>query len=252
VLVPFRYNTDGTGRLPPMDAATVTAYRNAFKAMYPVADVEVTVHAIVDTSININSGDGWELWLDQLMDVRQADAPPSNHYYYGVAAPASSFNAFCSGGCVVGLGNVPSANNPFLFASVGVSFSQSLLISTALHEVGHTMGRSHVGCGGPSGVDPNYPYAGGGIGVWGYDAVAGTLLAPSAYTDIMGYCDDQWISDYQYSAIFKRLAAVNGAALVAPGPPQAYRVGTVDADGDVTWRRTATGASTPREAPRPG
>jgi hypothetical protein len=240
VLVPFRYNADGSGRLPPIDATSVAAYRDAFAAMYPVAEVTVTVRAAVDLDISISSGNSWSNWLDQLMDVRQADNPPSNHYYYGIAAPATSFNTFCNGGCIVGLGNVPSAQNPFLFASVGVSFAQARLLTTSLHEVGHTMGRPHVDCGGPSGTDQNYPYSGDTIGVWGYDAVDDQFLTPSTYSDIMGYCDDQWISDYQYQKIFNRISTVNGSAKPSFGPPQAYRVGVVDEGGNVVWRRTTT------------
>ncbi len=246
VLVPFRYNADGSGRLPPLDDASIAAHRSAFKAMYPVADVEVSVHAPVDTSITIQSSSSWGQWLDELAGVRQADAPAANVYYYGLAAPATSFGGFCNGGCIVGLGNVPSANNPFLFASVGVSFPGNLLSDTALHEVGHTMGRQHVDCGGPAGIDPNFPYPGGSIGVWGYDAVKDKLKDPSVFTDIMGYCNSQWMSDYETKAIFERIANVNdGATPLIIGPPQTYRVGLVDAAGNIEWRRFATLALPP-------
>jgi hypothetical protein len=236
VLVPFRYNADGSGRLPPTDAASVEAHRRAFQAMYPVADVEVTVHAPVDTSIAISSDDSWGQWLDALRDVRQADDPPSNVYYYGVASPATSFGTFCNGGCIVGLGNVPGANNSFLFTAVGVSFSGRLLSDTALHEIGHTMGRSHIDCGGATGIDPDFPYDNGSVGSWGYDALADELKSPATFTDIMGYCSKQWISDYEYNAIYKRISVVNGSSARSTAPPQTYRVGRVDANGTVTWR----------------
>lgn len=240
VLVPFRYNADGSGRLPPLDADAIAGYRHAFTAMYPVPDVDVTVRAPVDLGYSISSGNSWSRWLDDLVSVRQADGPASNVYYYGVAAPAASFGQFCGGGCIVGLGNVPGAQNSFLFASVGVSFAGSLNLPTSLHEVGHTMGRPHAPCGGPSGVDPSYPYAGASIGVWGYDAIADRLKDPGEYTDIMGYCQTQWISDYQYDHIFSRLRSVNGSAAAVAGEPQLYRVGLVDGAGHVTWTRTTT------------
>jgi hypothetical protein len=49
-------------------------------------------------------------------------------------------------------------------------------------------------------VDPNYPYPGGVIGVPGWDAFAATssLKNKSTFTDVMGYCSNQWISDYTY------------------------------------------------------
>jgi hypothetical protein len=240
VLVPFRYGADGSGRLPPTDAASVAAHKAAFQAMYPVADMDVTVHAPVDTNITIQSSDSWSAWLDELDGVRQADNPPDNTYYFGLSSPASSFGAFCNGSCIVGLGHVPGANNSFLFGAVGVSFSGNLLSGTALHEIGHTMGRQHVDCGGPSGIDPNFPYEGGAVGVWGYDAVNDKLKDPGTFTDIMGYCNRQWISDYEYEAIYQRLARVNGASFTKLEVEQAYRVGTVDGRGVVTWRRVAT------------
>jgi hypothetical protein len=237
VLVPFRYNADGSGRLPPIDAAAVEAHRTAFRAMYPVADVDVTVHAPVDTNITIQSDDSWGQWLNALRTVRQNDDPPSNTYYYGLASPATSFGTFCNGGCIVGLGNVPGANNSSLFTAVGVSFTNRLLSDTALHEIGHTMGRSHIDCGGATGIDPNFPYDNGSIGTWGYDASADQLKSPALNqsTDIMGYCDNQWISDYEYKAIFNRLSQVNASSARITALPQTYRVGRVDANGTVIW-----------------
>ena len=65
------------------------------------------------------------------------------------------------------------------------------------HELGHTWGQSHTPCGTPPGVDPAYPYHSGNIGVYGYDLGNGTLKVPGQ-PDIMGYCDNPWVSDYIY------------------------------------------------------
>ena len=70
----------------------------------------------------------------------------------------------------------------------------------AAHELGHNFGRSHAPCGGVASPDPNYPYAGGVTGQWGYDLVAGTLKPPTN-TDLMGYCGNTWISDYTYMGV---------------------------------------------------
>jgi hypothetical protein len=237
VLVPFQYNADGSGRMPPVDDEAVERYRKLFLAMYPVAEVNVTVREPVPYNSSIGSGSGWSSWLDRLTAIRDNDDPPPNAYYYGIASPRSTFSAYCSGGCIIGLGWVPGRDDEYGRASVGVTFADSLGIYTSMHEVGHTMGRSHTPCGGPSGVDWSFPYSGGGVGVWGYDAVEQKLKSPSTYTDIMGYCNQQWISDYTYNGIHSRVSYVNQLAPAA-NTGGLFRVGLVDAAGDVTWTRT--------------
>ncbi len=241
VLVPFQYDADGSHRVPPTSGAALQEYRDRFLAMYPIAEVEVTVHSPVAYSSTIGASSGWENWLDKLTSVREQDNPPSNSFYFGVASPAASFYAFCSSGCIAGLGWVAGRDNHNLQAAVGVSFSEDVNVFTSLHEVGHTLGRSHSPCGNPSGIDQNFPYSGGKVGVWGYDALDDTLMDPSVYTDIMGYCDNQWVSDYTYAAMFDRIAYVNEQpSFRLNSQPQQYRVGLVDGAGNVTWRRYTT------------
>ena len=68
------------------------------------------------------------------------------------------------------------------------------------HEIGHNWNRNHSPCGNPAGVDPNYPYFGGVIGVYGFDVATQTLFAPTIY-DVMSYCHPYWISDYTYVGV---------------------------------------------------
>jgi hypothetical protein len=42
--------------------------------------------------------------------------------------------------------------------------------------------------------------------VYGYDVAAG-VLKPRASHDLMGYCDDEWISDYTYEAVMQYRSA---------------------------------------------
>jgi len=91
---------------------------------------------------------------------------------------------------VAGYGYVPGR------AAVGWDYLPSGRNVTA-HELGHNFSRFHAPCGGVGGPDPNYPYAGGTIGVYGYDLSTNTLRLPSS-VDLMGYCSTPWISDYNY------------------------------------------------------
>ena len=75
-------------------------------------------------------------------------------------------------------------------------------VTELAHEVGHNLDLRHAPCGGPSSLDPSFPYADGGIGVWGYDFRDGSLVDPTYRRDIMGYCYDQgWLSDYHFERV---------------------------------------------------
>jgi hypothetical protein len=68
----------------------------------------------------------------------------------------------------------------------------------AAHEWGHNFSRSHAPCG--TSGDANYPYAGGVIGHYGWNPSTNALVAPTA-TDIMSYCSNTWVSDYNWTAV---------------------------------------------------
>lgn len=234
VLVPVRYFGDGSGRLPDTSPEQVRIFRDAMMGLYPASEVNVTVRErALDFNGGISAnGSGWSSLLNECMATRNADRAPGGTYYYCLFAPSDSFRNFCSRGCVSGLGPVPSSRDTYSRASIGLGFRGSE--GTFVHEVAHSLGRSHAPCGGASGADPSFPYGGGSIGVWGYDIVSGQLKDPRTHSDILGYCDTQWISDYTYSAIFSRLRSVNTSFLVA-GDPVRYATLVVDVDGGLSW-----------------
>ena len=53
--------------------------------------------------------------------------------------------------------------------------------------------------------DPNYPYAGRRHRRLRLDVAAQTLKPPT-YTDLMGYCNNEWISDYTYTGCWTTAA----------------------------------------------
>src|SRR5690606_15694093 len=96
--------------------------------------------------------------------------------------------------------------------AVGVGLGyRGVADGTFVHEMGHVYRLMHAPCGAASGTDPNFPYRGATLGVWGYDARTGAMIDPrDQYRDFMSYCDPAWISDYNYQSLVDRFSIVNG------------------------------------------
>jgi Peptidase M66 len=247
-LVPVQYNADGSGRVPSTSPAVLDALKKKTLELYPVPDVELTVHAPIPFAgvISADGTQGWDAVVTDIAQLRAQEAAPADVYYYGVFAPAASFAAYCPQSCVLGLASgIPAATDATQRAAAGALFGDALTIGTLPHELGHTHGRSHAPCGGAAGADPAYPYAGGKIGTWGYSIVTKTLFDPATYVDQMSYCHPEWQSDYSFNALFVRGKLVSNANIVsgddAPGQgvPQSYRFATVHADGSLTWHASS-------------
>ena len=238
VLVPVRYNADGSGRLPELGDEQIGLYEDMFYTNYPIPGVNITVLEPFDWNTGLSAyGGGWSELLNAIMQLRSANGAAFNEYYYGVFAPASSLQAFCGQGCVAGLCNlVEDPSNSFARACIGLGFPGEMAAGTMIHEVGHAHGRAHSPSGGASGVDPNYPYSGGFIGVHGYDIVNDLLKAPNSFYDFMGYGDPVWVSDYTYDALYDRISIVNQSAqwVMPPGFQESWSSLAVGSNGEVT------------------
>jgi IPT/TIG domain-containing protein/peptidase M66-like protein len=200
--------------------------RNAWidfaKRLHPVPDaVDVTVGSTMNSSVATlsSTGTGWSTVLNELNAKRTADGA-TDRYYYGVVKVN-----YTSG--VAGLG--------FVGAPAAIGWDLSSGPSVLAHEVGHNFGRPHSPCGGASSPDPNYPYAGGLIGVTGWDvfATSNNLKNAATYTDVMGYCNPQWISDYVYTSVLNFRSA-SSLGLVAPAQGRA-------GEGLLVWGRIEDG-----------
>ncbi len=196
-LVPVAQTVNGnTGNVT---SANLSQYLAPMLQMYPLVAIDADIRSTYTTSAPaLQSGDGNGAWgqiLSEVNALRTADG--SSRYYYGVV-----HTSYTAG--VAGLGFVPGKSAigwDYLPTGAGVM----------AHETGHNFGRFHAPSCGAGGPDPNYPssglYAGGKIGVYGYDLTGGVLKAPTAYYDLMGYCNPTWISDYTYEGILDYRAA---------------------------------------------
>ena len=240
VLVPVRYQTDGSNRTPTIDGATVARFTERMYGMFPLVDLEVSTRQVpldFDRAIGAD-GEGWSDLLNECLSLRANDSASSNTFYYCAVRPSDDAADFCSQGCVAGLGPVPSAGDTFNRAAIGLLYEDG--VGTFVHEIGHTLGLSHAPCGGASGADPDFPYTDGGIGALGFD-IATQQLLDTQHRDVMGYCGPVWISDYHYALLHDRLVVVtapSAASLKRAETAFALRPVIIDIDGTLTIGET--------------
>ncbi len=246
MLVPIKYDADGSGRVPDLSEDVVDMYRQYMYAHYPAAEVEVSVGNELSWSQTVSGMDqhAWSALLSAVGDSRSEQGAEDDMYLYGLFEAAASFSDFCAGGCISGLSNLGmSATDAWSRASIGVGYGSSASAETMVHEIGHAHGRSHTdgGCGS-TGHDDSYPHKGGYIGVRGYDWRTGKLYESEAYWDFMSYCSPTWVSDYTYDKLHTRVKSVSDHyytdTTYALGiPPVDYWAAWVMPDGSVTWGR---------------
>jgi CARDB len=187
-LVPVKQKDNSVGNVTE---ANKNGFLAAAMKMYPLPGYDVLVGSVLvsDTAVvdANNTNKAWNGILEEVNARRLADN--STRYYYGVVNPP-----YTSGVAGVGYVGLPPS-------AVGWDMLPSGA-SVAAHEWGHNWGRQHAPCGGASNPDGGYPYSGGVIGVYGFDLETSALKPASAH-DIMGYCNNEWISDYTYRGVLE-------------------------------------------------
>jgi hypothetical protein len=147
--------------------------------------------------------------------LRAENGVPGDIFMYGMISDASGI--FPRGQAS---GNVSSG--PAGSGNWGWDYDGSYADWYAGHEIGHTLGRAHptpsaIPCGN-SASDDNYPYFSGQIGNGlgegldvgdpGLNPLLKVAIYPSFFWhDVMTYCNNQWISDYTYNAMYSFMMA---------------------------------------------
>ncbi len=194
---------DSTGLTGQVDFATIPNFTAELERWYPTSSVDPDLHATYTTSAPpLSSNDANGAWGQVLSEIRLLRLNEgSSRYYYGVVKVGYS-----SG--VAGLGYVPSQPNSGSKAAIG--WDRNRVGWVTAHEVGHNHGRNHSpGCGA-QGVDPGYPYSDGSIGAFGYDHRTMTVVGPGGTFDFMSYCNQNWVSDYTWDAMWQWRLAESG------------------------------------------
>ncbi len=218
-LVPIRQT--GPGTTGNVSAANKETWVRDLLAMFPVAEYDVDIRTPYSTSLTANTSTNWQRMVNEMFALREADA--NDRYYYGILTHPGG----------VGIAGIGFIGYP---AALGYD-ALPAGAGTLAHELGHNMGREHAPCGGPAGPDPNFPYAGGGIGAHGYDVLRGEAKSPLIQKDLMTYCDPEWISDYTYRGVLQFRTSgdgeTSGDARAAAAEPSLLVWGRMDAEGAV-------------------
>jgi hypothetical protein len=236
--------------LPDTSDTALTVYRQQLMAMYPIDGVEFTVASQMSIAYPVD----WEGTLDQMRTRRKNDNPPADVYYFGLLKPQDTFAKFCGNSCTTGIGYVADATAPSFRAAMGIGFADRASAETMAHELGHNHGRNHAPCvpkgGTISGVDPKYPFPDGRTGVIGFDSRTKVMMPADTSTDLMGYCNNVWLSEYTYGGITDRVALVNGNTTqsLTPGLAQTWRVLLLSSSGP-RWGSPITRPSLPEGKP---
>lgn len=194
------------GGAPTLAPSDVQAAVREITRLYPLGKVSASVESPFTPSVpdlatvaNVNQA------LLDLESKRIADGALQT-YYQGIWRPGSD----CP---YSGLGFIGSPSNTSSRSSLACLGQYS----ASAHELGHNLGLRHAPCGAVSNPDPDFPYSGGLIGLGQPVDTTGPGLVYAdpgnpSYHDIMGYCGAFWISDYNYTKVFKALAqATRGA-----------------------------------------
>lgn len=149
---------------------------------------------------------------------------PTSTRYYGMVDDGGGFMRGCAIAIPSYVASGPTGANGFPWDNDG-SYGDWY----GAHELAHTWAQRHPGfCGNPTQPrDPLgnlYPYPGGQISgaqsgsdaFYGFDALTRTLYGP-AWTDLMTYCDNEWVSDFTFEGLMDRLQSEGAAGAGAAG-----------------------------------
>lgn len=237
VLVPIQIG-GATGSIPTTPFAVRDLLAMSFPYPHESISVETRSPLAIAGLTELSSGADVSRVLAEIEAARALENPGA--IYYGFVADRV-MRTVIGFGRLVGVAYVNSpeyAPHAWKLSALGTDSMLALAVPDSLglpwtwwarimvHELGHVHGRHHAPCGGAGGADPAFPYSNGALGSQGIyasfynDATFGSVGAPASMTDVMGYCEGVWFSDYNYYAIQRfaeRYSSATDASAVYAG-----------------------------------
>ena len=192
-------------------------FMNPIMNYMPVSSVEMTDEGV----ISHDSGTTWSYFraLRSLQDHWMENAE-ADEYYHGIFI----YGRGDPGGVAYLSGHVGLSLDPYEYNN------GSLLDDYYIfpHEMGHNYSLTHAPCGGPAGVDSNYPYRNARLGPRrGWKFIENRFIdSKETYYDLMSYCGPRSVSDYNFKKSGRYLEQV--VRLAAQQPPQVVASNTSD------------------------
>lgn len=229
-LIPIHWEArDITGDIHSGNLGT---YLEETERWLPTSEISANIRDPFSTDEDLGTSSGWMTLLSDLQAVRTAEAA-GDTYYHGIIP---DFQGISFGGLAY------VASSPASRFRTALSYDRlPVAPGTVAHELAHNMGQLHAPCGSPAGVDSNFPYSDGGIGVPGYDVLDGELVDPDGHSDFLSYCHPRWISDYMYDRLVEWRRAdelAESPSLAGTGAARASAPPSADGtEGLLVWGR---------------
>jgi len=227
------YSAGGSTHIASWD--DVFALISWLKRAYPIPSLDWSVSTLNWTPTITPGLAGCGVVNTDLAAIRGLDGSPARLHYYGMVTDTGCWMRGCAHDSYI-------ASGPTGSGTWGWDFDGSYGDWYGAHELGHTYGRSHTQgtqpppcgtcgvppCGGSCGCEGGsvFQYDDGRIGgpaanpdrYFGWD-VELRQVYDSDWTDLMTYCDNEWVSDITYNGLRSRLQTE------AAAPPRPLRLG---------------------------
>jgi hypothetical protein len=230
LLVPVEFSVGDATFSPDTSMAQLELLRREVVKLFPIANVEMQIR---QTALRSSAPDIVGV-LDEVTALRDEESTDPGLSYYGLVKFGDELASYCSPSCVLGASTIGETGSGGV--AVGIGYVGAKAALTFAHELGHVYGRPHAPCGIAG--EAAFPYAGGGIGSWGYDIFEHALMDPAIHRDFMGYCTPTWVSDYTFEHLREYIADVpqEKRARTSAGPKR-FRTLIRPANAPPRWGR---------------